>query len=270
MSGGGDVNAANNTASDRTTVTTRPDPHEGSGRGRGHYAQMAAAQRFASTQTSNFNERLEALHDENTGDHFGLQFGSNERDPCMIKDVNIPLDPFDPKCASRCISIRRRRRPRPMRSPLSDRRMPTKGRAAPLPPARDFAFWTTGYLSFGNADPTLQRSSVDFNTSGVSAGLDYRFSRRFVAGIGVGYGRDTSRIGSNGTRSDADAYNVATYASYRPFGNWFVDGLAGFGALRFQFATLTWSMTRPSSMATATAVRCLPRSPHRMNIVCGR
>ena len=80
--------------------------------------------------------------------------------------------------------------------------------------------------------PRSQRSSVDFNTSGISAGLDYGFGR-FVAGIGVGYGRDTSRMGSNGTRSDADAYNVATYASYRPFGNWFVDGLAGFGELRF-------------------------------------
>jgi outer membrane autotransporter protein len=103
----------------------------------------------------------------------------------------------------------------------------------PRPTWRDYAFWSTGYVSFGSADPTAQRSGIDFNTSGVSAGVDYRLGRNFIAGIGVGYGRDSTRIGDRGTRSDAEAYNVAAYGSYRPLGNIFIDGLVGYGAMRF-------------------------------------
>ena len=57
--------------------------------------------------------------------------------------------------------------------------------------------------------------------------------QNFVVGAGVGYGRDSARIGERGTHSDAEAYNVAVYGSYRPFRNVFIDGLAGYGAMRF-------------------------------------
>jgi outer membrane autotransporter protein len=101
------------------------------------------------------------------------------------------------------------------------------------PVSRPYAFWSTGYVSFGSADQTAQRSAIDFNTTGVSAGVDYRFGRTFIGGFGFGYGRDTTKIGDRGTRSDAEAYNVAAYGSYRPFKNVFIDGLAGYGAMRF-------------------------------------
>jgi len=88
-----------------------------------------------------------------------------------------------------------------------------------------------------NATPQVsansQRSGVDFTTSGISAGLDYRFNRYFTAGFGIGYGRDSTGIGTNGTRSKAESYNAALYASLRPFKSFFIDGVAGYGAMRF-------------------------------------
>lgn len=233
VSGGGDVNPANNTAADQTVVRARPDPTKDPDVVGLIAAQLSAAQRFAATQISNFNERLEALHEENTGDQFGLRFGSPEQDQCIIPGTSMPRDPFDPKCKRPSQYAAEASATDAFVSLRGDRKAPAGKAPPPAPRTRDFAFWTTGYVSFGSADPTMQRSSIDFNTSGVSAGVDYRFSRSFIAGLGIGYGRDWTKIGDRGTRSDAEAYNVAAYGSYRPFRNIFIDGLAGYGVVRF-------------------------------------
>jgi uncharacterized repeat protein (TIGR01451 family) len=232
VSGGGDINPANNTATDATTVTPRPDPTRDPDVVGLVTAQLSTAQRFASTQISNFNDRLEGLHDDNTGDQVGIRFGSYDQDECIVPGTNILRNPFDPKCAQARQYAADVAATDPLAYARSDRR-PMNG-VAPAPRrTSEYAFWSTGYVAFGSADPNAQRSGFTFNTSGVSAGVDYRFNPNFIAGFGVGYGRDSTNIGVNGTRSNAEAYNVAAYASYRPFRHFFIDGLVGYGALRF-------------------------------------
>lgn len=233
VSGGSDFNPANNTASDQTTVRPRSDPTKDPDVVGLVNAQVATAQRFANTQISNFNDRLEALHDDNTGDQFGLRFGQPDQDECYIPGTSLLRDPFDPKCKPPNQYSAERPATDAFTSMRTDRKSPVNKAPPAEPRTRDFAFWSTGYVSFGSADPTVQRSAIDFNTSGVSAGVDYRLGRNFIIGAGVGYGRDSSRIGDRGTRSDAEAFNVAAYGSYRPFRNFFIDGLAGYGAMRF-------------------------------------
>jgi outer membrane autotransporter protein len=115
-------------------------------------------------------------------------------------------------------------------------RTPPLFKAPPKPVApqpRDWAAWSTGYVALGSTGANGQRSAVDFTTSGISAGIDYRFNRYFIAGLGVGYGRDSTEIGTNGTHSNAEAYSTALYASLRPFGRFFIDSVAGYGTLKF-------------------------------------
>jgi uncharacterized repeat protein (TIGR01451 family) len=226
VSGGGDVNSNNDSASDQTNVKARPDPTRDPDVVGLINAQMAAAQRFANTQISNFNERLEALHDDTTGDQMGLTFGGSDPDNCMIPGTSMPRDPFDPKCSKQLGMT-------DAFAYAPDRKAATKAPPAPRTASRNFAFWSTGYVSFGSADPTLQRSAIDFNTSGVSGGVDYRLGRNLILGIGAGYGRDRTRIGDNGTRSAGEAFNGAVYGSYRPFANTFLDAVLGHGVLRF-------------------------------------
>ncbi|WP_254776038.1 autotransporter domain-containing protein [Ralstonia sp. 25mfcol4.1] len=95
------------------------------------------------------------------------------------------------------------------------------------------AFWTAGTVDFGFANAGAQRSGFRFNTGGVTAGADYRVSDQLTLGAGLGYGHDGTDIGSFGTHSSADAFSVALYGSYRPTPSYFVDGVAGYGALRF-------------------------------------
>ncbi|WP_185820058.1 autotransporter outer membrane beta-barrel domain-containing protein [Pandoraea apista] len=67
----------------------------------------------------------------------------------------------------------------------------------------------------------------------MTLGADYRFSDHFSLGAGVGYGHDSTDIGSSGTRNTGDSYSGALYASFRPIPTLFVDAVAGFGSLSF-------------------------------------
>jgi outer membrane autotransporter protein len=87
-------------------------------------------------------------------------------------------------------------------------------------------------VNFGSVD-TSARTSFDYTTVGISGGVDYRFNERFTAGVGFGFGSDESEIGINGTHSDAAAYSIALYGSFRPMKGVFIDGVAGAGWMTF-------------------------------------
>jgi outer membrane autotransporter protein len=77
--------------------------------------------------------------------------------------------------------------------------------------------------------------------------MDYRFSKSLVAGFGLGYGRDATDIGANGTESRAHAYSGAVYASYQPFKSTYLDGLIGgswldLSSKRYETASGTFAM----------------------------
>lgn len=207
-------------------------------------AQIQAAQRFATTQISNYLQRLEALHGtgrarSGNGITVALPrargdaqmrcqevFGVAARDACLRGDST----------ADKSASARDKR---------SADRAGSKGNAALGPdlPAADtaagnsnlsnLAFWSAGTLDFGFANAGTQRSGFRFTTGGVTAGADYRVSDRVSIGAGFGYGHDSTDIGSAGTKSTGDAYSVALYGSLRPLPALFLDGVAGFGTLSF-------------------------------------
>ena len=85
----------------------------------------------------------------------------------------------------------------------------------------------------GNRDGRNDSADVDFETDGVSFGLDYRVNEAFVLGGGVGYGTDGSDVGENGSRSEGRAYTFALYGSYSPGEVFFLDGLWGYQSLDY-------------------------------------
>ena len=93
--------------------------------------------------------------------------------------------------------------------------------------------WMAGIGSFGTRDQTSDSNGLRFTTDGISAGIDRRFSDKLALGMGIGYARDETRIGGDGTDSKSRGASVSTYGSYRPTANTFVDGLLGYGVLRY-------------------------------------
>ena len=95
------------------------------------------------------------------------------------------------------------------------------------------SYWVEGVASFGTRDASGGFSGSEFNSSGVSVGADRRFSDEWVLGMGLGYARDTTKIGTDGSSNRSRGYSLAVYGSYQPSPNTFVDGLLGVGTVDF-------------------------------------
>jgi uncharacterized protein YhjY with autotransporter beta-barrel domain len=206
-------------------------------------AQTSAARRFAQVQTRNFQNRLEQLHDE--GDRrkssLGVRLGGSS-------SAQQPEDPANPSSSASSAGI-------PPLGYAPEKRDSFPGKAIGLkepeqpaptidPDLGPFAFWSSGFVNFGQRDSG--KLDLDYTLVGVSGGIDYRFSERFVAGFGVGYGRDRTDIGDNGTESRANAYSAAVYGSFKPIDNFFIDALVGGSILDFdstRFITADGSLT---------------------------
>jgi outer membrane autotransporter protein len=194
-------------------VAPRPDPSGDAEARRLLDAQTQAAQRFASAQIGNFQQRMERMHGAGEGRGFANGLGAMAQEYCPQQVGSLP--------GRRC-----------------ERRAGETGAGA-MPPARGkdsnaaFGVWASGMIRSGNQDGRNGDANVDFETDGVSVGADYRFNEAFAFGGGLGYGRDESEIGDNGSRSESDAFTLALYASYSPGERWFVDALLGYQSLGF-------------------------------------
>jgi uncharacterized repeat protein (TIGR01451 family) len=226
-----DLNTANNSASDAGTVSLRRDPSQDPDVIGLLNAQVAAAERFANAQISNFNQRMESLHDDGYGsDRQGIMFGAAEpaQSPTMAYLPHTPA----PAANSAVDQVFAKADP----APLTKAPPPASGRPGER---RDYAFWSSGYVELGNTDNVSNLanaapgSRLGFDTAGVTFGFDYRFGRYFTGGLGVGYGRDATVIGNNGTKSNAQTLNIGVYGSYHPIQHLFVDSVIGVGTLKF-------------------------------------
>lgn len=210
-------------------VISRPDPTQDP-EVRGLLdAQAEATRRFATGQIANFQQRLEQLHGGTTTGSVrnGVSFTTRER--CPDNRAYSALDDCgsigDPAGEGRADALREQR--------LSGGASADEPGNVPEPGTSAFGFWTGGTLRSGNFDGRAGRNGLDFETEGVSGGVDRRFHPDFVAGAGLGYGQDSTTVGNNGTELEGRAWTLAMYGSYQPGERLFVDGLVGYQRLSY-------------------------------------
>lgn len=180
-------------------------------------AQAEGARRFADAQLSNYSDRLRRLRRGDSNEsHQGISLNTEQPEEETHDRRGQDVSGFFSE-------PRRRHTPDQTDGIIQDR---------PVPPSR-FGVWTAGQIEIGDTSERSSNSALSFTTSGVSAGLDYRFSERFIAGIGIGYGKDRTEIGNNGTRSDGESWSIGTYGSLRPAENTYLEAVLGYGALSF-------------------------------------
>lgn len=212
------------------TILGRPDPSQDPEVIGLLTAQVDAAKRVAQVQTRNFNDRLEQLHDE--GDRrrnsMNLRLGYNakekpgNREPVESARETPGLLGYAPQDVGGSGSGAFTSDDKAASTTSADNGGMDLG---------PYAIWTGGYINFGESDNG--GLDLDHTMVGVSGGIDYRFSQKFIAGFGVGFGRDRTDVGANGTQSTSHAYSAAVYGSYKPSDNFFIDGLVGGSWLDF-------------------------------------
>ncbi|WP_425493489.1 putative Ig domain-containing protein [Marilutibacter chinensis] len=184
-------------------------------------AQADSARRFASAQMGNFQQRLENLHDNRQGAQLSNRLSFAMSQHCADRIGRKPGDPCDDLVASTAAVGAGHQ---------EDGAQPTAADGSASSP---FGAWVGGVIRSGNQDGRGGGAGVDFETDGISAGVDYRVSPAFAFGGGIGLGRDDSDVGDNGSRVEGDAYALVLYASYHPGDRFFLDGLLGYQRLSY-------------------------------------
>lgn len=92
-----------------------------------------------------------------------------------------------------------------------------------------------GRVNFGDQSATATENGFDFDTLGVTAGIDYRFTNNFVLGAAIGFANaDVDYAGTSG-ELDADSLTYNLYATYYT-DRLYVDMLAGWGGIDYDSA----------------------------------
>ena len=82
------------------------------------------------------------------------------------------------------------------------------------PPKDDrWGMFFTGSGEFTRVGSTTNAAGFSLDSGGVTAGVDYRFTDKFAAGISLGYANTTANL-SNGGKVDVDGGRVGAYATY--------------------------------------------------------
>jgi len=230
-------------------------------------AQASSARRFASAQISNFTRRLESLHGDGWGQSgFDVSIvPSASGTPAMSDDAQTLREQQSRR------QERERQRQRGTEAPryrlgLAEDGKPTRTTAVDktdgdavdaasatadtlagadglpeLPAPRGgtgaakqrLSAWMGGSVDFGQHYVNGRQSGFQFSTSGISLGADYRLNDLASVGLGAGFGRDRSDVGSHGSTSSGQSAVAALYGTLRPARGVFVDGLIGYGTLNF-------------------------------------
>ena len=91
-----------------------------------------------------------------------------------------------------------------------------------------WGFFINGLYVNSDRDSTSRESSFEADDFGVTGGIDYAFSDKFVFGVAFGYKNSDADIDSNGGTLDTDSTSYFAYWSLYPDDRWFVDAMVGF------------------------------------------
>jgi uncharacterized protein with beta-barrel porin domain len=92
----------------------------------------------------------------------------------------------------------------------------------------------------------------------MTAGLDYRFIKNFIAGIAFGYNNSRANTDSAGSKVKMDGYTFGTYGTYYN-GDFYLDGSVSYGISDYDN---TRRIVFPVSTAPQHPPRRGTRSPH--------
>ncbi|WP_182913265.1 putative Ig domain-containing protein [Xanthomonas vasicola] len=194
-------------------------------------AQSESTRRFARAQIDNFQRRLEATH--RGGVSFTNAVSFQPTSHCRQADRGISAQPCSPDTQEADNDFR----DAPAVTSTTGSSAQTQG---------DLGLWVGGAIRSGSLNRQTNSNGVDFQTDGLSVGADYRVAQSLTIGAGLGWGRDDSDVGSNGSHSKATAYTMALYASFHPGKAFFFDTLVGYQLLSYDLRRF---VTDDSSLA---------------------
>ncbi|MFT6103021.1 MAG: hypothetical protein ACJASL_003828 [Paraglaciecola sp.] len=199
-------------------------------------AQAQTAKRFSRAQISNFQSRMDSLH---------RRFAQQNYSSFAIDSLTDVLVPgFDRQVAAKPvhseISLAR------TSQNLSNQESLAKSLYDSLSSeslnlsyssnvadtggiAGGINIWVEGNINFGSrrSNSLATSKNLQFNSDGISIGIDKAFAKNLILGLGIGVADDRTLIGTDGSRSEAEANSLVIYSSFRLSQNFYLDALIG-------------------------------------------
>lgn len=95
-----------------------------------------------------------------------------------------------------------------------------------------WGFFINGTISMGERDKTGRELGFDFDTYGITAGVDYRLSHNKVLGVALGYANFDSEI-EDEAEMQSDGLTLTGYGSFYIKDNFYIDGRISYGQPNF-------------------------------------
>lgn len=97
-----------------------------------------------------------------------------------------------------------------------------------------WGFFVNGTVSMGERDSTGREVGFDFDTYGITAGLDYRFSPSKVIGLALGYANFDSELDDEQGEVQSAGFTLTGYGSFYVNDHFYVDSRISYGRPDFE------------------------------------
>ncbi|HEY2346562.1 MAG TPA: autotransporter domain-containing protein [Xanthomonadaceae bacterium] len=190
------------------------------------FLETSAAMLISTAQFDNIKARIAALRSGTGGDHFGgLAFTS--------PDGSLPVGSLGTSAFG-----------------FADAGKDDKKQDV----GSDFdrwGFFLSGTFTHGSSDPRESLPGYGFNTNGVTAGVDYRFSDKFIFGVSAGYAKYDSSLDAGAGGMNTNGWTLSAYSTLFQKDNWYVDGVLSWGSNSYDISRkIVYTLTSNSGTTT--------------------
>lgn len=103
------------------------------------------------------------------------------------------------------------------------------GASSDTAPSGKWGYFLTGLINFGDKDSTDREAGFDFDTKGITGGLDYRFSDSTIAGMAIGYTSTDTKTDNNAGNFDTETLSITVFGTHYRKDDFYVDGMFNYG-----------------------------------------
>jgi uncharacterized protein YhjY with autotransporter beta-barrel domain len=99
---------------------------------------------------------------------------------------------------------------------------------------KQWGFFVNGDISVGDRDDRGKEVGFDFDSWGITSGVDYRFNNGLVLGGAVGYSSYDADLNADGGELEADSWTTQVYGTYDLTRNLYLDATVSISQIDFE------------------------------------
>jgi uncharacterized protein YhjY with autotransporter beta-barrel domain len=93
-----------------------------------------------------------------------------------------------------------------------------------------WGFFASGIIGRAEQDGDSRTPNYDYDTTGLTAGVDYRVNESWIVGAALGYTQQDTELGDGRGDVDAKGWSVSGYTTWYNATNWYLDGVLSLGS----------------------------------------